>query len=94
MREGSVFEPLDKRRKCTDYDKKLQESRTRRTMNSCIKLEQKVADLEKRIFTLEVFRELVKGVIVSIDLHGIDVKKQYPNLWAECINLKKEQSND
>ena len=53
MREGSVFEPLDERRKCTDYDKKLQESRTRRTMNSCIKLEQKVADLEKRISTLE-----------------------------------------
>lgn len=53
MREGSVFEPLDERKKCTYYDKKLQESRTRRTMNSCIKLEKKVVDLEKRISTLE-----------------------------------------
>ena len=53
MREGSVFEPLYERRKCTDYDKKLQESRNRRTMNSCIKLEKKFADLEKRISALE-----------------------------------------
>lgn len=53
MREGSVFEPLDERRKCTDYDKNLQENRTRRTKNSCIKLEKKIADLEKRISALE-----------------------------------------
>ena len=61
MREGSVFEPLDERRKCTDYDKKLQENRTRKTMNSCIKLEEKVDDLEKRISTLENIIEANKS---------------------------------
>lgn len=59
MRQGSVFEPLDERRKCTDYDKKLQENRTRRTTNSCIKLEKKFVDLEKRISTLE---DIVKNI--------------------------------
>lgn len=44
--------------------------------------------------TDEVFRELIEAVIVSIDLHGIDVIKQYPNLWRECLKLKEEQNND
>ena len=44
--------------------------------------------------TDEVFRELIEGVLVSMDLLGLDVKKEFPNLWKEYLNLKEEQGND
>ena len=53
MREGSVFEPLDERRKTIDYDKKLQERRSKRMLTSCAVLEEKVTKLEERLSKLE-----------------------------------------
>ena len=38
----------------------------------------------------EALKELIEAVIVSIDLHGIDVIKQYPNLWEMLKRLEKE----
>ena len=53
MKEGSVFEPLHERRECIDYDKELQENRSRRAITSCIALNERVANLEKRMSELE-----------------------------------------
>lgn len=38
----------------------------------------------------EVLKELIEATLVSIDLHGIDYKKEYPNLSAELQKLRKE----
>ena len=40
--------------------------------------------------TDEVFRELVIGVIISIDLLGIDVKKEFPKLWEYHLKFSKK----
>ena len=87
MREGSVFEPLDERRKCTDYDKNLQESRTRRTMDSCIKLEKMVNDLEKRISTLEDIVETYR----QSEIERLKAENKAIMQQMYCSVVKKEK---
>ena len=92
MREGSVFEPLNERRKCNDYDKKLQENRIRRTMTTCGVLGEKMGKLKEIISVLEgQVLSLSRALTMTLETIKL-VEKRVTKLENKLFI--KEQNND